>query len=463
MDGAVRILRRFVGSTILISIFLLVLNLITLGAWVFNGMNESPSPKSVTQSMMKHLHLNNGSITLDPEAEELLQQNKVWTMLLNEDGKVMWSYALPDELPRSYSLTDVAKFSRHYLMDYPVYVWEHEGGLAVIGYPKDSYVKYQFNYSVSWIQDIPFRSFILLVGNIALALLLSLFIGSRLIRSIAPLIRGIHALADKQSAHVEPKGVLSSLAASINHTSELLQQQNVALKARDEARSNWIAGISHDIRTPLSMVLGYASELEESDSLPSEQQQKAGIIRQQGEKLRSLIHDLNLVSMLEYEMQPLHIKPIRLSALARQAAADFMNNGLDERFSLELEFADEQLKVNGDEKLLLRAITNLVQNSVAHNAEGCRIKLQTQASSDREVCRLIVTDNGKGVSASVLPDLLELPYSSRRKHPVHNGHGLGLPMVARIAKAHQGQLILRSKIGQGLEVIIELPAADACT
>lgn len=95
------------------------------------------------------------------------------------------------------------------------------------------------------------------------------------------------------------------------------------MKARDEARSNWISGISHDIRTPLSMILGYASEMEDNSDLPKEQRHQSGIIRRQGEKLRSLVSDLNLVSMLEYEMQPLHLKDIRLSVLARQVVADF--------------------------------------------------------------------------------------------------------------------------------------------
>ncbi len=97
---------------------------------------------------------------------------------------------------------------------------------------------------------------------------------------------------------------MSNLAQNVNRASSLLQQRADSLKQRDEARSNWIAGISHDIRTPLSMVLGYASDLEESNNISIEQKQQASIIRKQAEKLRSLVSDLNLVSMLEYEMQP---------------------------------------------------------------------------------------------------------------------------------------------------------------
>lgn len=162
-----------------------------------------------------------------------------------------------------------------------------------------------------------------MICNVALALLISLLIGTRVIRSIRPLIDGIHALAKGESVQVETKGIFNDLSESINSTSHMLQEKNDALKARDEARSNWISGISHDIRTPLSMILGYASELEEQADLTTEQKQQASIIRRQGERLRSLVSDLNLVSMLEYEMQPLQMRSIRLPVLARQVVSDF--------------------------------------------------------------------------------------------------------------------------------------------
>ena len=109
---------------------------------------------------------------------------------------VIWNYMLPEELPKTYSLAEVSKFSRNYLMDYPVFVWEHDEGLVVVGYPKDSLAKYQHILPTSWVSSLPLKIVSLLVGNIALALLLSLFIGSRLIRSIRPITQGIQGLAE---------------------------------------------------------------------------------------------------------------------------------------------------------------------------------------------------------------------------------------------------------------------------
>ena len=444
---------------IFVLIFLLIFNFVLLGTVVFEEINQSPSPESVLKQVGQDLGKQDGGYRLDEHAAELLQHNQAWAMLLDEYGHVQWDYHLPNDVPRTYNLVDVAKFSRYYLLKYPVYIWEHEDGLIVVGYPKESHWKYQFDFLSDWIRSTPLRLVLLLIFNVGMTLLISVVIGTRLIRGIRPLVSGVHNLAKEEAVQLDSKGIFGDLAQSINSASAKLQNKTAALKARDEARSNWIAGISHDIRTPLSIILGYASEMEDNSDLPGEQRNQAGIIRYQGEKLRSLISDLNLVSMLEYEMQPLHLKRIRLTVLARQVATDFLNNGLDDRYDIDLRLTVEAVQIIGDEKLLLRAISNLVQNSVRHNPQGCEIILETALSKDSSQYRFIVRDNGKGIPQEQLQKITDLPYSSRRKRTVQQGHGLGIPMVSRIVQAHHGRLILESGEDQiGLKAVMEFPA-----
>lgn len=471
-EGTALILRRFIRATVLISVLLLVLNGVLLAAWVLKGMNTGQSPAAVVERVSKGLTREAAglaSYTLQPAASELLDQRESWAMLINQSGQAVWSYRLPSEVPTVYSLTDVARFTQRYIMDYPVFVRVREEGLLVVGYPADSLAKYQYIVPTSWVSYLPARLGMLFLINLALALLLSLFIGSRMNRSIRPLAQGIQALGEDREAYVEPKGILAHLASSINRASMLLREREASLKKRDEARSNWIAGISHDIRTPLSMVLGHSSDLEDSPLLPEEQRNQAGIIRKQAESMRSLVQDLNLVSMLEYEMQPVNRKPVRLAALARQIVSDFLNNGLEEPYTVELEETDEGAQVSGDERLLTRAIVNLIQNSIHHNPGGCRIGIRVTGGRSeveaglglQEVCRISIADNGGGFPQEELPDLLELPYSSRRMQPRQNGHGLGLPMAARIAAAHGGRLLLDSQPGGGFRAQLLLPAISS--
>ncbi|MFD3448908.1 sensor histidine kinase [Microbacteriaceae bacterium 4G12] len=458
MEGIIRILRRYVTTTIFVSIFLLIFNFVLLGTLVFTEINHPPSPEGVLKKVAQGLEKQDDSYRLDENAAKLLQHNQAWAMLLGKDGHVQWGYHLPNDIPKSYNLVDVAKFSHYYLAKYPVYIWEHQDGLIVVGYPKESRWKYQFDFLSDWLRSVPLRLVLLLIFNVAMILLISVVIGTRLIRGIRPLVAGVHNLAKEESVQLDSKGLFGDLAQSINSASTTLQNKTTALKVRDEARSNWITGISHDIRTPLSIILGYASEMEDNLDLPEEQRHQAGIIRHQGEKLRSLVSDLNLVSMLEYEMQPLHLKHIRLSVLARQVATDFLNNGLDNRYDIDLRLTVEAIPIIGDEKLLLRAISNLVQNSVLHNPQGCEIILETSLSEDHSRYRFIVSDNGRGIEKEKLTEITVLPYSSRRKQTIQQGHGLGIPMVARIVQAHHGRLILASGEEQkGLKVVMEFP------
>ncbi|AYF05992.1 MULTISPECIES: sensor histidine kinase [Bacillus] len=458
MEGITRILQRFVTTTILISLFVLIFNFVLLGTLVFTETNQKMPSEVLLKKLSQNLDKQDNNYQLNESTIKILQHNLAWAMFIDEDGHVRWDYHLPKDVPRFYNLVDVAKFSRYYLLQYPVYTWEHDNGLIVVGYPKESHWKYQFSFLSDWLREMPLRIGLLLLINIGITLLISVVIGTRFIKGIRPLVSGVHNLAREESVQLDSKGILGDLAQSINSASTTLKKKTDALKARDEARSNWIAGISHDIRTPLSIILGYASEMEDCFELPEEHRQQAGIIRQQGEKLRSLISDLNLVSMLEYEMQPLHLKQIRLSVLARQVATDFLNNGLDDRYEFVLKLNFEAVQVMGDEKLLLRAITNLVQNSVTHNNQGCIITLETSLSKDQSQYRLIVKDNGQGIPMEKLTEITELPYSSRRKRTVQEGHGLGIPMVARIVQAHRGNLNLASSEDQsGLIATIELP------
>lgn len=195
MRGMTRILRRFVATTIAISISLLIFNFVLLAFLVFRENHQGSSPKVVVKQVSQSLDKQDENYHLDKHAAELLQRNHAWAMFVSNDGYVNWNYHLPNDVPRYYNLTDVAKFSRYYLKKYPVYVWKHGDGLVVIGYPKNSHWKYQLDSLTEWGRTLPRRLILLLLFNVALALLISIMIGTRLIKGIRPLVTGIHQLA----------------------------------------------------------------------------------------------------------------------------------------------------------------------------------------------------------------------------------------------------------------------------
>lgn len=465
MDSVKYILRRFIGSSILISLLFIVLNI--AGFLLFSytifvseysenlDTSDSREIKSNLIMIEDNLILKDGKFILDDSSKEVLHKNKIWAMLIDNNGDRVWGFDLPKEIPSHYTLTDVAKFSRFFLKDYPVYVWEHPNGILVTGYPKDKYTKFNLTYTIKEIEQFPMLIIGMFLVNAIVTFLIALFIGLKMVKSIKPIITGIKLMSKGEPVLLQEKGILSDISKSINTVFKELQMKDEKLRKKEEARSNWIAGISHDIRTPLSMIIGYAGELEESSSLSNREQEQVSIICNQGVKIRELVNDLNLVSKLEYNMQALNCDKIRVSAFLRELVSEFINNNLDNDFYIELDILNEDIIIDADKKLLKRAISNLIQNSITHNQQGCNIRVTSK--SDLDFCYIIVEDDGKGMSQEKINSLLKSQNGLSEAYAKGQNHGLGILIVAGIINAHGGKLDIMSIDSQGLKTILKLP------
>ena len=171
--------------------------------------------------------------------------------------------------------------------------------------PTDSYTKITSNYySIAALQRLPI--FVLGMLGLDVLCLFSAYYFSkrRIIHNTEPIVSAVETLADGKPVSLHISGELSEIASSVNKASSILNRQN-------EARANWISGVSHDIRTPLSMIMGYAGRIAESKAASKSIREQAEIVRKQSVKIKELVQDLNLVSQLEYEMQPLHKEMVR--------------------------------------------------------------------------------------------------------------------------------------------------------
>jgi signal transduction histidine kinase len=451
MKGMLKVLSRYVATAATVAVLLLILNVIVAFVWI-TGSYDSGKTQGNVMEIAKNLTISNGSYFFAEEGKQLLGEQFQWAMLLDHNGEVIWSEKLPDNLLRRYTTSDVARFSRWYLDGYPVYVWQHPEGLFVLGSPKDSVWKKSLEMPQHIVKQLPEWMLGVLIANICAALLLALLFGLRLFRSLRSIANGIEDIANNKEVELPTRGLLGDLAQGLNKTSSRLKQQEVALQRRDDARTTWIAGVSHDIRTPLSIVMGYASQLEENAKIPSKEREQVQIIRSQTEKIKTLVNDLNLVSKLEYDMQPLHLTMLSPTAVVRGVAVEFLNSGLSSSYTIEVEVKPEaeRIQLIADEKLLQRAIFNLVSNSIRHNPDGCLIVLSVRQVE--ATCQIAIADNGVGFSAEQLEPLNSPPDSVQL-----DSHGLGLTLVRQIMKAHQGTTLFYNLAEGGCGVTMELP------
>ena len=134
------------------------------------------------------------------------------------------------------------------------------------------------SWDYDFIKNAPYTVLIVIGVNVFLIFLIYMIANSKLLKSVKPITNGIQALPSGEPVYVREKGLLSDLAAKINQTSDILQKQKRNLQRKETARANWISGVSHDIRTPLSMVMGYAGQIEDNESLPESERKKARIL-----------------------------------------------------------------------------------------------------------------------------------------------------------------------------------------
>ena len=376
MKGMMKILSRYLLSAVGVALILLVVNFAVLVVLIIQSGQDVEKEFSISQ-FSESLTSENGTYKLSETSHNAIEKQYQWAMLIDNDGNVVWSMDLPDDVPLKYSVSDVAGFTRWYLNDYPVTVWRRTDGLFVLGSEKGSIWKYSMDESQTTLDNIKVWVPAVLILNSLIAVLLALLFGIRLFRALKPLAKGIEDMAGNEPVELSTRGLLGNLAAGINKTSAQLTKQEAALSKRDNARTTWIAGVSHDIRTPLSIVMGYASQLEEDSELPQSNREQAGIIRRQSERIKMLVSDLNLASKLEYDMQPLRKNEIPLAVLLRCVAADFLNSGLSDSYSFDVTISENAQNVLAcvDEELMRRAVSNLIANSIQHNPNGCAIKV----------------------------------------------------------------------------------------
>lgn len=460
MKSVPKLIRRFVGVLSLSSALLIALNILII-AVIVAGQQPNARPWMTAEEAAASIQYTDDGYILSEEASAKISSHGAWAILIdNNTLKVVWhTDNLPDTVPREYTVSDIANLTRGYIDGYPTFPSGTDYGLLVLGYPRDSFWKHMWpSWDYQLIAHAPRIALSIIAANLAVIFLIYVTANTRLLKSVKPITNGIQALSTGEPVYVREKGLLSEISAYINRTSKVLQSQKYQLRKKETARANWIAGVSHDIRTPLSMVMGYADQLQNSAHLTDDERKMAAIILRQSERIKNLVNDLNLASRLEYNMQPISVRQENAVALVRQVAADFINTNLDGKYPIEW-MTDERLTaclINADRDLLKRAVSNLIQNCINHNENGCTIYVSVEAAQNN--CVIRIEDNGVGADDEQMEQLNTAPhYMVCDTDTAKQRHGLGLLIVKQIAASHNGTAIVKHSRFGGFAVEIVLP------
>ncbi|HKW70584.1 MAG TPA: HAMP domain-containing sensor histidine kinase [Candidatus Dormibacteraeota bacterium] len=220
------------------------------------------------------------------------------------------------------------------------------------------------------------------------------------------------------------------------------------LKAIDEQRRNFMADVTHELRTPLSVIRGQAEAI--SDGVyPADAAHLAPIL-DATQTLDRLVDDLRTLVETDAGNLVLQKEPTDMGALVHDTVESFRSRAESKGVSLTAETGDGIPAIDVDPARIRQVISNLLSNAIRHAPSGGSVKVAANSASD--VVTITVADTGDGIS----PDLLPHVFERFAKGPDSSGSGLGLAIANDIVKAHGGKLEIESAPGQGTTAALQL-------
>jgi two-component system, OmpR family, phosphate regulon sensor histidine kinase PhoR len=240
------------------------------------------------------------------------------------------------------------------------------------------------------------------------------------------------------------------------------------LKAYETARSDFIANLTHELRTPLSALYGYAETLIQGVDDAETQRRFLGIIDRQARRLARLLDDLIVLSDLERGIAPLKLESVRARDVVEEAVELMGEHARREGIALAAQCEEHLPDLNGDRDRLHQVMINLLDNAIKYTPRGGHVTVYARradlngAAGARPAVAIAVADSGEGIPERDIPRLTERFYRvDRARSRELGGTGLGLAIVKHIVQLHNGALKIESKVGEGTTVTLSIPAEAA--
>ena len=417
-------------------------------------------PNRFTDNFSIWMKNDEGTLQIENIGLERLDEYDLWLQVIDETGQEVFSHNKPENFPVKYTASELMAFSTSDYEDgNTVFVssFEENGQTwnYLIGFPYDV-GKYMLYYNGEVIGRLKPVFTLSLFGVIFAGSALFLIYGIWLTRQTGKIAKGIGNISRRVYNTIPEKGTFGSVYMALNKMNEEIRHSDQIKEETDRVRREWITNITHDLKTPLSPVKGYAELLADGTDIDTKTAQEYGtIILKNVDYAEKLMNDLKLTYQLESGAFPFRPQPVRLVRYLKELVIDIAN---DPAFSdRDIEFACDlpEFTVSIDPDLFHRAISNLVINALVHNPPTTKVIVSVL--KENQNIYISVRDNGIGISETEQAELFTRYYRGTNTKEKTEGSGLGLAIAKQIIVLHGGEIAVKSKIGEGTEFSIRLP------
>ena len=418
-----------------------------------NFIRSQQSPIDIIQGVSSNITPSNGTYKVNQTAKKLIKKHNLWVMILDqESGNEKFNIKKPKNIKTQFDYADVIKFSRYYLDDYPIFtqIKKEQKDIYIIAFPKESIIRYGNNFfDLKRIQIFPILILVIIFVNCLFCLFLYLYSVTFLNRNIQPIINAIGKLPVGLNKQVNSVQELDRLTLAVNSA-------NKKLRKNEEFKDNWISGIAHDIKTPLSVIVANASlAIEKTDNDDLLKNLKPTLI--ESHYIQNLLNDLNIFARLTNGNLKLNQEITDIIPFFKEIIIQIINQEIWNDFNFEF-IPDNKLlgkKMYIEKSLMSRVIHNLIYNSVLHNPSGCNIQIVLNYIS-RNKFSVIIRDNGIGTSTDRLKNINKIEEFNFDISGVRRS-GMGLKISNQIVDLHGGSMIITSEQGEYFQTEIILP------
>ncbi len=226
----------------------------------------------------------------------------------------------------------------------------------------------------------------------------------------------------------------------------------------ERSREEWMAGISHDLRTPLSAVQGYGHLLESGQFQWSEQEllDMGATIREKSSYMLELLQDFSLTFELQNHTPGERLEPLELNEFVRRAVLRYVNDPIGSNVTFSFEESDASVRIMANSKWFQRLLDNLISNAVKHNGPGTNIEIRVGREGHQAVVQ--VNDDGVGMDEETKTRLFDRYYRGTSTDESVDGSGLGMSIARAVVTAHLGTIGVESRPGAGTSISLTFPA-----
>ncbi|HEV2115888.1 MAG TPA: ATP-binding protein [Terriglobales bacterium] len=313
--------------------------------------------------------------------------------------------------------------------------------------------------AAAWAQDQQVRSYALVPGIAAshLVCVLCAHNGREPYEFHASAVRFLQGLASQTALALEN----AALIRELKHNNEELGDANRKLQELDKLKSNFLNVATHELRTPLSVILGYNAMLEEGlqDRLDESERQTLTESIAACKRLIRMVNSMLDISQIESGKMKMEFAPSDLRRLVNGVAALFQQEARGRRLHLTVELPTRPLRVELDSERIEQVLINLVGNAMKFTPAGGAIVIRVRQHPELRQVEISVQDTGVGIAPEDQARIFDEFSQIRHAHTAapRDGSGLGLAIAKRIVEAHHGQLRVVSTPGEGSTFSFNLP------